>query len=198
LIMTTTKSAPAAENGEGADNTEARTNKDTASTAGEQVDEQVEDDSSKTEQTPAAPGEPQAEPAAAAKKKDITQTYPESARMRRCDEAETGFVMFDEHLSELMLVAVRLHCASPRVTWGGPGTGTLISKISKVHWTWWRLRVKQTMTAGMVSSLPAPLVAEVIRQLRTVRIIEWAGMESKNDDDLSSARSFLAVYSEER
>src|SRR5699024_12753503 len=61
-IMTPTKRAPAAENGEGADNTEARTNKDTASTAGEQVDEQVEDDSSKTEQTPAAPGEPQAEP----------------------------------------------------------------------------------------------------------------------------------------
>src|SRR5699024_11286602 len=78
LSMTTTKSAPAAENGEGADNTEARTNKDTASTAGEQVDEQVEDDSSKTEQTPAAPGEPQAEPAAEEKKKDITQTYPES------------------------------------------------------------------------------------------------------------------------
>jgi|GEM_PF-450559 len=196
--MTTTKSAPAAENGEGADNTEARTNKDTASTAGEQVDEQVEDDSSKTEQTPAAPGEPQAEPAAEEKKKDITQTYPESARMMRCDEVEKGFVMFDDHLSELMLDAVRLHCASPRVTWGRPGTGTLISKISKVHWTWWRLRVKKTMTAGMVSSLSAPLVAEVIRQLRTVRIIEWAGMESKNDDDLSSARSFLAVYSEER
>src|SRR5699024_11775456 len=120
------------------------------------------------------------------------------ARMMRCDEVEKGFVMFDDHLSELMLDAVRLHCASPRVTWGRPGTGTLISKISKVHWTWWRLRVKKTMTAGMVSSLSAPLVAEVIRQLRTVRIIEWAGMESKNDDDLSSARSFLAVYSEER
>src|SRR5699024_12861716 len=134
--MTTTKSAPAAENGEGADNTEARTNKDTASTAGEQVDEQVEDDSSKTEQTPAAPGEPQAEPAAEEKEKDITQTYPESARMMRGDEVEKGCVMFDDHLSELMLDAVRLHYASPAVPWGRPGRRTVILDISEEVWTW--------------------------------------------------------------
>src|SRR5699024_9635077 len=114
--MTTKKSAPAAGNGEGADNTEARTSKDTASTAGEQVDEQVKDDGSKTEQTPAAPGEPQAEPAAEEKKKDITQLYPESLRSMNCHDVSQGFVMFDDHLSELMLDAVRLHCASRRVT----------------------------------------------------------------------------------
>src|SRR5690625_2913634 len=105
--MTRTKSAPAAETGEGADKTEAHTTKDTASTAGEQGGGQVEDDSSKTEPTTAAPGEPPAEPAAEEKKKDITHTYPESARMMRCDEVEKGFVMFDDHLSELMLDAVR-------------------------------------------------------------------------------------------
>lgn len=191
--MTTTKSAPAAENGEGADNTEARTNKDTASTAGEQVDEQVEDDSSKTEQTPAAPGEPQAEPAAEEeKKKDITQTYPESLRMMRCDEVEKGFVTFDDHLSELMLEVVRLHCAAPRVTWENPGSGMLVSKISKVHWAWWRLRVKSPRAAGKDPYLPADVVAEMIMQLRHVRVIEWSGMEGSRESS-----GFLAVYNEE-
>src|SRR5699024_3196555 len=117
-----------------------------------------------------------AEPAAEEKKKDITQLYPESLRSMNCHDVSQGFVMFDDHLSELMLDAVRLHCASRRVTWENPGSGMLVSKISKVHWTWWRLRVKKSLTAGMVSSLSATLVAEVIRQLRIVRIIEWAGM----------------------
>src|SRR5699024_3709061 len=48
------------------------------------------------------------------------------------------------------------------------------------------------------TSFQAAQWASQIRCHLSMRQSQWAGMESKNDDDLSSARSFLAVYSEER
>lgn len=100
------------------------------------------------------------------------------------------FLGASDSLAEIESEIVREHCAQDDVTWDDHRAKDVRFRASAVRSAWRRLNgVKQ---ASLYERLPAHLVAEMILQLRHVRMIEWAGTSGKTGED----SGFLAIYDE--
>ncbi len=96
-----------------------------------------------------------------------------------------------DSLSELESEIVRQHCAREDVTWDNPRAGEVRFHASAVRKEWYLENGKKS--APMYERLPVQLIAEMIRGLRHVRMIEWSATNKKAGED----NGFLAVYDEE-